>query len=77
MEVLASVKRRDLLSEPAHWRLVSIPLELLEWTDAHLKWIRLTRDVQGTFYVDDIRFVPERMGKVAQRKRVRGAWRRL
>jgi hypothetical protein len=58
-KVLSLVEQMDLSFESARWQQVSIPLATLELTDTHLEWIRFTGDVQGTFYVDDIRFVPE------------------
>ena len=34
-------------------------MDALEWTDANLERIRLAGDVEGTFYLDDMRLVPE------------------
>ena len=45
--------------EPETWQPVWIPLEALELTDANLERILLAGDVTGTFYIDNLRFVPE------------------
>ena len=56
---LPLVEQMGLSFESANWQRVSIPLDSLDLTDAILERIRFTGDVEGTFYVDDMRFVPE------------------
>jgi hypothetical protein len=58
-KVLSLVEQMGLSFEPERWQPISIPLAMLELIDTHLEWIRFTGDVQGTIYLDDIRFVPE------------------
>ena len=41
------------------WQWISISAEALGLTDGHLVRIRLTGDVEGTFYIDDMRLVAE------------------
>jgi len=58
-KVLPLAEQWGLSFDAERWQRISIPLAALELTDIHLEWIRFTGDTQGTFYVDDIRLVPE------------------
>jgi hypothetical protein len=57
--ILPLVEQLDLSFERDTWQQISIPLATLDLADTHLEWIRFTGDVQGTFYLDDMRLVPE------------------
>ena len=62
--VLPLVEQMGLSFESGQWQRISIPLADLELTDAYLSWVRLTGDVEGTFYIDDMRLVPEAVPEV-------------
>jgi ligand-binding sensor domain-containing protein len=56
-KVLPLVEQWGISFDTETWQQVSVPADSLELTDANLEKIRFTGDVQGTFYIDDMRFV--------------------
>ena len=58
-KVLLLVAELGVSFESGDWQRVSIPMDALELGDAQLEWVRLSGDVTGTFYLDDLRFVAE------------------
>jgi hypothetical protein len=59
--ILALVEDWGLSLEAEQWQHVSIPLEVVfeGATSVQLKWLRFSGKVEGMFYLDDVRFVPE------------------
>ena len=59
LKVLSLVEELGVSFGSEDWQLVSIPMDALELTDARLEYIRWAGDAEGTFYIDDMRLIPE------------------
>ena len=59
LKVLSLVEELGVSFGSESWQLVSIPMDALELGDARLEYIQLSGAVEGTFYIDNLRFVPE------------------
>ena len=63
LKVLSLVEELGVSFGSGDWQLVSIPMGALELTDARLEYIRWSGDVEGTFYIDDMRLIAEEVSE--------------